>query len=84
MKKFFEELIRWIRETLPTAVTLGALIFNYMRDKLRREEKAHDKTKLEKELVENELSVEREFSGESDADIIKRASRGQRPAGKNS
>lgn len=84
LSKLLESFLRWLREVLPTAVTVGGLVYNWMREKLRREEKAHDKTKLEKELVENELANEREFSGMSDADVIKRESGRQRSDGQSS
>jgi hypothetical protein len=70
MTKFLEELIKWLKETFPTALAVGTWVHGYMRDKLRKEEKAHDKTKLQKELVENELANEKEFAGKSDADVI--------------
>lgn len=70
MKEFFQELLKWLKETLPTALAAGTWVYSYMRDKLRREEKAHDKTKLQKELVENELANNKEFAGRSDADVI--------------
>lgn len=80
MTKFLEELLKWLKETVPTALAVGTWVHSYMRDKLRKEEKAHDKTKLEKELVNNELQNDREFAGRSDADIIKSAVRGDKPS----
>lgn len=76
MKEFLQELLKWLKETFPTALAVGTWVHGYMRDKLRKEEKAHDKTKLEKKLVENELQNEREFAGRSDADVIKSVTRG--------
>jgi len=70
LSKFFEELFKWFKETFPTALAVGGVVYGWMLDRLRKEEKAHDKTRLEKKLVENELEVEREFSGMSDRDVI--------------
>lgn len=78
MSRFLEELLKWFKETFPTALAVGGFVYNKMLIQLRKEEKAHDKTRLQKELVENELAVERDFSGKSDSDTIKSITNGPR------
>jgi len=74
------EVLKWLRENLPAALVLAGVIYTWMRIKLNDEIKAHEKTKLTKELVENDLAVEREFSGRNDPDIIKSITdRGRKP-----
>jgi hypothetical protein len=70
MNKFLEELLKWIKETFPTAFAVGISVYGHMLSQLRKEEKAHDKTKLEKELVENELANSKEFADRTNVDVI--------------
>ena len=75
LNRLLGRLADWLEKVLPTALTLGGAVYYWMLGKLKAEEKAHDKTKLQKELVENELAVERDFANRSNADVIKRASK---------
>lgn len=73
--RLIDAVATWLERVFPSVLATATLIYSWMLSKLRAEEKAHDKTKLEKELVQNELDVERDFSGKSNDDIIRRASR---------
>lgn len=70
LKEILYKVLKWIKDVVPTAGAMATLVYNYMMKLIDAEKRAHDETKLDKKLLENELEVKKDNEGKSDADII--------------
>ena len=55
---------------IPTAFSLGSMIYGYMIKRIVQMQAKIDRKELEKKKVENRLEVERGFKDKSNTDII--------------
>ena len=70
MKLKFARFLLWLKTVVPTVTAVGAVIYSWMMYRLGKAKQRIRTVELEKEYVENELAVERDNAGKSDADIV--------------
>ena len=69
---------------LPPAVIAGGSVYALMKGAIKKERRDHNKTKVEKELLEGERDVKITLENKSDMDIIRDAiSEGRDPNSKS-
>ena len=70
MKDFFNKLLVWLQQVLPSVTAVGGMIYTYLMAKIIKLNKEKARLELKVKYGENKSYIDKLYSTKSDDDIV--------------